>query len=53
MQGLVHWVNSALVFPASGAEQSVIPVYAQIHRILFFTPADSAYEISLLLGLAT
>jgi len=53
MQGLLHWVNSALVFPPSRAEQRVIPVYAQIQRIPFFIAADSAYEISLLLALAT
>lgn len=51
MQGLLHWVNSALAFLLSRTEQTIIYVYAWIHKILFFTPAGSAYEVSLLLGL--
>lgn len=51
MQGLLHWVNSALAFLLSRTEQTIIYVYAWIHEILFFTPAGSAYEVSLLLDL--
>lgn len=51
MQHVLLWVNSVLVFPLSRAEWRVIPVCAQTHRILFFTPANNACEL-LLLGLA-